>query len=233
MDPTERRDATLTEATRLTPDVWRYTFTLDDPLPFAAGQFVNLAVPGGPKPVERSYSIWSAPDDPHHLGFVIKLFPGGLASEYLRGLQVGDHVALRGPFGHLAVKDEDEAVWFCATSTGIAPFHSMLRAAARRGDPRPFRLYFGLRSQEDLFALPELDELRAGMRDFDYLVSLSRPQPGWSGEVGRITRLVDERHPQPGGAWLLCGNGEMVAEVKALLKARGLDRRHIRSETYW
>lgn len=233
MDPTDRREAELTEATRLTPDVWRYVFTLDEALPFEAGQFVNLFVPGGPKHVERSYSVWSPPDDPTHLGFVIKLFPGGLASEYLRGLRVGDRVGLRGPFGHLAVKEEDRAIWFCATSTGIAPFHSMLRVAARRGDPRPYRLYFGLRSQEDLFALPELDELRGALPDFDYVVSLSRPQPGWTGEVGRITRLVDERHPQPTGAWLLCGNGEMVAEVKATLKARGLDRKSIRSETYW
>lgn len=233
MDPTDRRGAVLTEATRLTPDVWRYVFTLDEALPFRAGQFVNLAVPGGEKPLERSYSVWSGPEDARHLGFVIKLFPGGAASGYLAAMRVGDRVSLRGPFGHLAVKDEDRAIWFCATSTGLAPFHSMLREAAQRGDSRPYRLYFGVRSQEDVFALPELDALRAQMRDFDYVLSLSRPQPGWTGEAGRITRLVDERHPAPTGAWLLCGNGEMVAEVKALLKARGLDRKSIRSETYW
>ena len=228
------RPVTLAAASRVARDTWMYRLALAEPLPFVAGQFVNLQVPGARPRGERSYSVWSSPADAHtHLDLCIKLFEGGAASEYLRGSRVGDPMAVRGPFGVFTLAPDAAEVVFVATATGLAPFRSMLEVAVAEGDRRPFRLYFGVRSQEDLFALTDLERYARLLPDFAYTVCLSRAEPGWEGYRGRVTAAVAERHPAPTEHVYLCGNGAMIEETRALLKERGLDRKRIHVERYY
>lgn len=233
IDPSTVRACTLTRAECVARDVWMYDLTPDAPLSFLPGQWVNLTVPTPDGHVERSYSVWSDPVDPTVLRFAIKLFEGGAASEYLRAAKVGDRMTLRGPFGVFTLADDPGPHWFFATSTGLAPFHSMLCAAASARDPRPFRLYFGVRDQGDVFGLDALEGLRAALPDFRYTVSLSRPEPGWTGHVGRITQRLPEEHAAPRGVYYLCGNTAMVDEARAFLRGAGLDRKRVKSEKYY
>lgn len=227
------RSATVSRVEGVARDVFVYRFALDAPLPFAAGQFVNLAVPGAHPRGERSYTVWSSPREPAALDLCVKLFEGGAGSEFLRGLHVGDPASVRGPFGVFTLRPGVGPVVFVATATGLAPFHSMLSDRLPERDPRPFRLYFGVRSQEDLFALDTLDRLRRELPDFDYTVCLSRPGPGWSGFTGRVTQALDAHFPTPDAEFYLCGNGAMIDEVRVLLKERGLDRKRIHVEKYY
>jgi NAD(P)H-flavin reductase len=233
MQRPEPRVALLTAADEVARDTFVYRLELGEPLPFLAGQFVNLAVPEAKPRPERSYSVYSSPANPAALDLCIKLFEGGAASEYLRRARVGDTLDIRGPFGVFTLKDDHDPVIFVATATGIAPFRSMLyeRAAAR--DPRRFRLYFGVRDQGDLFALDDLAELAATLPDFRYTVCLSRPNPGWTGFTGRVTAALAEDFPTPTEHFYLCGNGGMIEETRELLKSRGLDRKGIHVEKYY
>lgn len=227
------RNAVLTAAENVARDTWMYRLALDEPLPFRAGQFVNLLVPGAKPRGERSYSVWSGPEDASRLDLCIKLFEGGAASEYLRSSNVGDPMVVRGPFGIFTLKPEAEDVVFVATATGLAPFRSMLEVVAAERDPRRFRLYFGVRSQKDLFALADLERYTRELPDFRYRVCLSRPEPGWTGFTGRVTAAIAADHPQPTAQFYLCGNGGMIEETRALLKERGLDRKRIHVEKYY
>jgi NAD(P)H-flavin reductase len=227
------RSATLEEIRPVARDTFVYRLVLDAPLPFRAGQFVNLAVPEAKPRPERSYSVYSSPEDPSVLELCIKLFEGGAASEYLRVRNEGDVVQIRGPFGVFTLREDEEPVVFVCTATGIAPFRSMLFDPARRADPRPFRMYFGVRSQEDLFGVEDLEVLRQTLPDFDYRICLSRPAPGWDGYVGRVTAALAEDFPAPTEHFYLCGNGAMIDETRELLKSRELDRRHIHVEKYY
>ncbi len=229
----EPRTAVLTSARNVARDTFVYRLQLDQPLPFQAGQFVNLAVPDAKPRGERSYSVWSSPLDPSFLDLCIKLFEGGAASEYLRVSQLGDAMDVRGPFGIFTLKPDVDSVVFVATATGLAPFRSMLEVAADARDPRPFRVYFGVRSQEDLFALEDLERYAAALPDFAYTVCLSRPEPGWKGFTGRVTAALARDYPRPADHFYLCGNGAMIEETRALLKERGLDRKRIHVEKYY
>lgn len=227
------RAATLVGVEPLAREVKLYRLELDGPIPFAAGQFVNLAVPGAEPRGERSYSVWSSPHSPTRLELCIKLLEHGAASDFLRAARVGQRLQLRGPFGTFLRRPDPAPSCFVATGTGLAPFHAMLLDAVARQDPRPVRLYWGVRDQGDLFAVDELEEFRRALPDFDYTLCLSRPQPGWTGFVGRVTRRLAEDPSPPQGHHYLCGNGPMIEEARALLLGRGLERALLHYEKYY
>ena len=207
-----------------------YTLCLEDPLTFKAGQFVNLAVPEARPRGERSYSIYSDPGNGAELQLCIKLLPGGAASEYLRLRRVGDHMDIRGPFGVFTLPEEQNPVTFVATATGLAPFHSMLLERARLGDDRQFRLFFGLRSEADVFAIDTLERLKTKL-DFGYTLCLSREEGDGPWFPGRVTDAMAGLERQ--GHYYLCGNGAMIEEVRGMLKESGMDRRQIHVEKYY
>lgn len=235
MDPATIRSAVLTAIRPLARDTVHYTFELDAPIQFEAGQFVNLVIPGASPRIERSYSMWNAPSPSgdSRLEFAIKLFAGGQASEYLRTAPLGTPLRIHGPYGHFVLRDDALGLagqWFLATTTGLAPFRAMLAVAARNRDPRPFRLLFGCREEADVFALAELDALRDQL-DFAYKACLSRPSPDAVHERGRITAHLPT--PDPAARYYLCGNGAMIVEAREQLKAAGVDRKRIHYEKYW
>lgn len=234
MDHATLRSAVLRGIRPLARDTNLYSFELDEAIAFEAGQFVNLAIPGALPRGERSYSVWGAPapGGSTTLDFAIKLFAGGQASEHLRASSPGDVFQLKGPYGQFQLRDDapDAATWFIATSTGLAPFHSMLGVAARTRDPRPFRVLFGCRDERDVFGLDALDALR-GQLDLEYIVCLSQPLGATAHRVGRVTAHLP--NPDPAARYYLCGNGGMITEAKDLLREAGVDRKRIHYEKYW
>lgn len=224
------RPATLLRIEPVARDTFVYTLHLPDPMPFAAGQFLNLAVPDAKPRGERSYSIYSDPARPEELQLCIKLLEGGAASEYLRVRKEGDILQVRGPFGVFTLGAAHNPVTFVATATGLAPFHSMLLQAAREKDPRRFRLFFGVRAEEDVFAVDTLQRLK-GELDFDFTLCLSRKTGNGPCFEGRVTSAIVAK--EAAGHYYLCGNGPMIEEVKGLLKEKGLDRKQIHAEKYY
>lgn len=234
MDHAAIRSAVLTGIRPLARDTNLYSFQLDAPMDFQAGQFVNLAIPGAIPRGERSYSIWNPPiaGGASTLDFAIKLFPGGQASEHLRAAKPGGAFQLKGPYGQFLLRDDLPVAptWFIATSTGLAPFYSMLGVAARDRDPRPFRVLFGCRDERDVFGLDALDALR-GHLDLEVTVCLSQPLGPTAYRVGRVTAHLPS--PDQAARYYLCGNGAMITEAKDLLRDAGIDRKRIHYEKYW
>ena len=214
-------------------DTVLYTLDLAAPLPFTAGQFVNLAVPDAEPRGERSYSVYSDPLDERRIELCVKLLAGGAASTWLSARRAGDEATVRGPFGAFTLDPGDDAVFMVATATGLAPFRAMLAQAARERSQRPFRLYFGVREEADLFAIEDLQRWKGEMRSFDYELCLSRAPADWHGWRGRVTGAVARDHVPGTGRWYLCGNTQMVEDVRALLRERGQERKAIRVEKYY
>lgn len=212
----------------LTHDVREIRFALQKPdtIAFKPGQFVSFDVrnPRTGRTVTRPYSIASPPSQRNAVTLVLNLIPGGPGSTYLFSLREGDPVEFKGPAGTFYLRDEpDRDLLFVATGTGIAPFRSMLYDLAERGFPRAVTLFWGLRSQRDLYYQDELEALAKQLAHFAAITTLSRPQPGWTGEVGRVTRLVEERlRSVTNLAVYLCGNSGMLHDVSEIINRKGL-----------
>ena len=212
----------------LTHDVRAIELRLLEPdsMTFKAGQFVSFEVPkvGQPRPVTRPYSIASPPGQRDRILLVLNLVQGGPGSSYLFGLQDGSRTSFKGPAGAFYLRDVGARdLLFVATGTGIAPLRSMILAQLEGGQSRSVTLFWGLRSQRDLYWQEELAALAAAHPSFSFVTTLSRPEPGWQGASGRVTALVDARVSSVGNlAVYLCGGNGMIKDVTARVNAKGL-----------
>ena len=87
-------------------------------------------------------------------------------------------------------------------------------------------LLFGVRNEVDLFEQGELQRWEERFERFNFVPTLSRPEPGWTGATGRVTEHLNAMElPSDDIQVYLCGNGAMIQDAIALLEARGIDRR--------
>ena len=130
--------------------------------PVLEGQSIGIVPPGtraDGQPYDiRLYSIASARDgekrNANNLGLTIKRVKGGVASNYMCDLKVGDNVEIRGPFGatFLMPNDAQANVIMICTGTGSAPFRAFTerRRRAAPGAPGKFIMFFGARTPQEL-----------------------------------------------------------------------------------
>src|ERR1043165_6050232 len=134
-------------------------------LNFKAGQFITFDLPIHEKKNRRwrSYSIVSPPSGTNEFELLIGFVPNGPASKYFwNDVQVGTTIPFKGPAGVFVLPDVIETdLCLIATSTGVAPFRSMLLDLVNH--PRPTKnlyLVFGTRYLKDIFYKKELEELQ-------------------------------------------------------------------------
>ena len=212
----------------LTHDVRELDLRLAEPprITFKAGQFLSFEVGQDAlkRTIIRPYSIASQPSRQDVITLLFNLVPGGPGSTYLFSLKEGDETQFKGPTGAFYLRDDLTRVHvFVATGTGIAPIRSMLLALFERDAAGSVTLYWGLRSQRDLYYQDELEAWARAHPKFSFTTTLSRPENGWPGERGRVTRLVEERIASVKNlAVYLCGNSGMIQDVTAILQKKGL-----------
>lgn len=247
---------TLLDIQPLTPSLFTLRCTRDAGFRFRAGQFVRLGVPGPDgELIWRPYSVVSAPHD-DGLEFFSIVVPGGAFTSQLSRLKVGDTLLVeKRATGFLTLDRfaDGEDLWLLGSGTGVAPFLSMLQ------DFEPWQrfarivLVYSARNQAELayqsliHGLREAEHLAEYAHKFTYLPVVTREQaPGCLN--ARITTLIEDgRLEQAAGVSLdparsrvmICGNPQMVDDLRALLKTRGmhlaLTRRpgQIAVENYW
>jgi propane monooxygenase reductase subunit len=220
----------------LTRDIRRLVLRLPEPVTFNAGQYMDIQIPGA-EGQHRSFSMANTPGDPNQLEFMIKLYEGGHFSGLLadsangNGIKVGDQLTCKGPYGVFTLRDSSpRRLVFIAGGAGMAPDISLLRSMAEKGSARPATFYYGARTEDDLFALDELERLAGALPDLRFVPALSEAdeQTGWSGEAGLITDVVDRLEDDLTDVdAYLCGPPPMVDAAIALLERRGCAEAHI------
>jgi NAD(P)H-flavin reductase len=226
--PIEAFTARVESIKDLTHDVRRLDLQLIDPktIAFKPGQFISFEMPHPQTGhvVTRPYSIASQPSRSDVITLLFNLVPGGPGSTYLFNLKEGEKAHFKGPAGNFYLREDPGCErLFIASGTGIAPIQSMLLANAERPNPRPVTLFWGLRSQRDLYYQEKLAELTRRTPALTAITTLSRPEPGWSGSSGRVLRLIEERIASVKHlAVYLCGNSAMIADATSLLQKKGL-----------
>ena len=222
----------------LTADMRRFDVTLDEPMAFHAGQFVEIALAGSG--VKRSYSMANSPSVTAILSFIIKIYPDGAFSEQLaHHLKLGDRVELEGPFGtSFRNKNHSGPTLLVGGGSGMAPLWSILNDLVESGSEAAVRLYYGARTQQDLFYLDEVAALGAKLKDFAFIAALSADAANsqWQGATGLIHEVLARDYAESGRDRSLqayvCGPPPMVDAVLPVLQKIGVDADNIHLDKF-
>ncbi|MBM3227640.1 hypothetical protein FJZ27_02110 [Candidatus Peribacteria bacterium] len=219
-------------------DIYEFRLQKPEGFSFKAGQFVLFDVPRIDDPMDiqtRAFSIASAPSEPDLL-FVAKMKEGGRASTWImQSLRQGTPVAVQGPFGAFTLHAENtKNIAMIATGTGIAPFRSQLVDLATQQDARRIDLLFGVRTEQDLFWVKELENLSAEYPQCSLHVTVSAPTSDWKGHRGRVQMVAHQAIPDIASRQVyVCGNPQMTLELKQMcLEQWGMDRNDVHVEGY-
>jgi ferredoxin-NADP reductase len=201
-----------------------------------AGQHVDvrLTAPDGYQ-AQRSYSIASAPENPH-LELTVETIDDGEVSPYLtEELRVGDELELRGPIGGYFVwrTELGGPLQLIAGGSGIVPLRAMLAHRTATSSSVPARLLYSARTLDEVIYRDELHQEDDGVR-LDLALTRSWPSD-WSGLTGRVdgdavrrlTFAVDER------PWVyICGPTGFVESISATMVQAGHPPERIKTERF-
>ncbi|MFX1674030.1 FAD-binding oxidoreductase [Paraburkholderia sp. A2WS-5] len=188
--PTRLR-ARLEARRALTPDLSEFTFRIPSQAQFRAGQYA-LLYPSQTQGA-RAYSMSNLPNGEGLWQFIIRRVPGGSGSNALfDALRVGDQIALDGPYGHAWLRDDNARDVVCiAGGSGFAPMLSVARGALAQADERRVYFFYGARTQADLGAAAELDELAQERLSTSLVLSSPEASLSWSGATGFVHAEVE------------------------------------------
>ncbi|MFJ2350667.1 flavin reductase family protein [Glutamicibacter sp. NPDC087673] len=203
------------------------------PLAFRAGQYLNIAFPvhgEDQDPVDRSYSISSAPTVPWTFNVSIKRDPKGLVSSWAHeNLRPGMVLEMLGPVGafHLGDSDRRARYLFLAAGAGITPIMSMVRTIhSLPGQADVVVLCHGTVPGDFAF-WPELEyiaQVDSRIKVFYSLGDRAKPR-SWKGFAGRLTTaMIDAVAPDANGRKVFaCGPEGYLNSATQLLREAGVD----------
>jgi len=156
---------------------------------FEPGQYLDVLLPDGRR---RSFSIASPPHDARPLELHVRRVVGGAWTEPLFADPGRQRVlAFEGPLGRFVYRSDTRApMLLVGGGTGLAPLKSILRHVIDNALERDMILYWGVRSERDLYAHEELTRLAARAANFEYRAVLSEAGDGWNGRRGWVHEAI-------------------------------------------
>lgn len=154
----------------------------------------------------------------------------GIASSYVFSLRPGDKVTISGPYGDFFVRDTDNEMMFIGGGAGMAPMRShIFDQFKNKHTSRKTSFWYGGRSVQELFYVPDFEEIAKENDNFSFHIALSDPQPEdhWQGNTGFIHQVIFENylktHPAPEDIeYYICGPPMMLQSVLKMLDGLGV-----------
>ncbi len=180
-------------------------------LDFVPGQHFSLSMPG--KSINREYSSYTSPHE-NEIGFLIRRVEGGIMTNLLDKMHVGESLNIYGPYGSFIVKDEfinNNQIIFIASGTGIAPFVSIKESYKLKN----YKLFLGVRYVRDI---PDSDKFS---EDKCYY-SISRESNltmnnHYQGRLTNQLKKIDYIDNYKDSLYMICGNSYMISDAYDIL----------------
>ena len=200
-----------------------------EPFRFEPGQYIDIMLAGGRR---RSFSIASPPHDSRLLELHVRRVTGGELTERLFAEEEARSLlSIEGPLGRFVYRGESSApMLLVGGGTGFAPLKSILHHVIDNRLPRDMTLYWGVRTEADLYAHREIHELvqRAqalpGRPTLRYHAVLSEGGSSWTGRRGWVHEAVLEDDVDLAAADIYAsGPPAMIEAVRREFVLRGAD----------
>ncbi len=208
-----------------TPKIKTLKLKPQEPIAFAAGQFVELTIPGvGEAPFTPS----SRPSVQDML--YLTIMNVGSVTEAVHRLAKGDTVGLRGPLGtgYPIESFRDREILVVGGGCGFAPLRSLMYTLFERsGDFKKLIFRGGCKSSKELLYKQEFEQW-AERSDLDIQLTVDVGDDTWKGHVGLVTTLLDDVDVDCSeGIAIVCGPAIMMKFATAKLSEMGFQDRNI------
>ena len=239
--PARTCNAKVKSTTMLTSDIMALSIITDSDIPHGAdrpglpGMWAELSIAGLDRP--RSYSFANAPqnEQKNEFTFFIRKVPGGKFTEWLFNAErdPDECVTINGPFGSFYLRDKDTPIICIAGGSGLAPIKSILEGGVINNIKRDVIFLFGARTQQDLYSLKEIDEIKNRWNkesNFQFIpvLNMEPENSDWNGARGMVTDYFEDEFIQKQGisidGWqaYLCGPPPMVDAASDCLQKNGI-----------
>lgn len=198
----------LAEVVEETPTIKTLVIQPESPMPFRAGQFVQLGIPGvGEAPFTPS----SSPLRPERID--VTILKTGILTDQLHECRPGQLMTLRGPFGKGYPVDEldGKEALIVGGGVGLAPLRALIYALLGRLDRlKRVSIKYGARGQSELL-YRRMHAEWAGIPKVDFKITIDRAEEGWTGHVGVVTTLLKNVDVDKSNCLVfVCGPGIML-----------------------
>lgn len=230
LTPSTYRKFSLREKTELSEGIYRFVFDLPTKgsiLGLPIGQHIAIRGTVDDSSVTRSYTPVSNNRDLGRLELLIRIYPDGHLGQYLKKLQPGDRVDIRGPKGAMRYrKGISKELGMVGGGTGITPLFQIIRAICEdKTDDTKIRLVYANRSEADIMLRNRLDSFaQASNGQFEVYYIVDKAPPGWQYGTGRIDKeVLQKKMPavSDDNKVLLCGPPGLVNATKKNLTELG------------
>ncbi|MFE3825180.1 globin domain-containing protein [Streptomyces sp. NPDC059092] len=213
-----------------TSDIAVVTVRPDQPYPFLAGQYTSLETPWWPR-VWRHYSFASAPRPDGLLSFHVKAVPAGWVSNALvHHARPGDVLRLGPPAGSMTVDHSTDNGLLClGGGTGIAPIKALIEDVAEHGHRRPVEVFYGARSDHDLYDMETMLELESAHPWLSVRPVVAEGPT--AGLAGQLPEAVRDHGPWHEFDAYLSGPPGMIRSSLDALRGSGIPSERIRHDS--
>ena len=187
---------------------------------FLPGQFVMVEIPGyGEIPI----SISGSPSQKGLIQLCIR--KAGVVTSVLHKAERGAIIGIRGPFGtHFPMeKMKGHDVLLVAGGLGIAPLRAPIAyVTENRAEFGQVDILYGAKDPSQLLFDYKYEQWRR-IDGVNLAIIVEEETPGWDGEVGLVTKLLDDIHvPMDRAFAIVCGPPVMFKFVCTRLSAMGM-----------
>ncbi len=208
--------ARVEQITPLTDSILQLILTPDQYVDYQAGQYLQII--SGKE--AHSYSIANAPLGSHKYELHIRHTGNNPYNQpLLAEIKDKGFVTLNLPLGSCDMNHlhANKPILFLAGGTGFAPIKAMIEQLLTFGESRPFELFWGARSQSDLYMDDKVLHWQAHVPHFDYFSYVSDMT-----KTSLASRLL-ARHQHDLHAWqiVISGPFDMVFSARDELVAKG------------
>uniref|UniRef100_A0A7S3EBA6 Nitrate reductase n=1 Tax=Rhodosorus marinus TaxID=101924 RepID=A0A7S3EBA6_9RHOD len=239
LNPKKRIDFALVQKDVINRNTRRFRFALQSKdhvlgLPVGYHMLVSGMVNG--KLTMRAYTPTSSNDEVGYFDLVVKVyfanehpkFPeGGILSQHLDSLKLGDTIGVKGPLGHFEYKGNGNIVvhgkemtktklGFICGGTGLTPAYQVIKAILKdKTDKTEVSLLFANVTPSDILLREELDQLAKDHENFHLWYTVDRTENGekWDYSTGFIDEeMIKKAMPAPGDDTYMgmCGPPPMI-----------------------
>lgn len=217
---------------QLTPQIKQVILVPDSQATFLAGQYLQVVLAEKDR---RPFSIANAPREDGklelHIGAGEDNPYAQQAIEYLE--QNPENAQIDIPCGEANLRNTDRPIILLAGGTGFSYVRSILQQLVNTEFKNQVYLFWGTRTQHDMYAYEELTTLASQHANLHFEPVIEHPEKDWRGHTGWVHENVLTQIPDLSNYQVyVAGRFEMAKTIRTDFCAKGLSQDQLFGDAY-